>query len=169
MVLGIAARKNPPEDDQARVEELIEAAQDASAHLARAADKDRAAYAEYHQALKLPQVTEEQSEARHRAVQSALRGAIETPLAAARSAVSAMGLCEAAAGMTQGDIAADVGGAAALLAGAVRAILLSVDANLRGMDDGPLAREIAAERRDLEERAVRQLAVVLKRVMELKK
>src|SRR5215471_10985585 len=99
----------------------------------RLADEDRAAYGIYREALKLPKGTDE----RRQAITSALRRATEMPLAAARTAASAIDLCRQAASVVPGDIAADARGAAALLAGTVRAILASVDANLERLKDQP--------------------------------
>jgi formiminotetrahydrofolate cyclodeaminase len=162
MVLEIAARKNESEP----MRELIEAARMEAAQLARLADEDRAAYTEYAKALRLPKTNDEERAARRRAMDLALLKATETPLAAARSAVAAIELCAEAAGIARGAIAADIGGAAALLAGAVRAILCSVDANLRELPDQPFRREAEAQRRALEERAVRQAEAVIRRISE---
>jgi formiminotetrahydrofolate cyclodeaminase len=160
MVLEIAARKNESEP----MRELIEAARMEAAQLARLADEDRAAYTEYAKALRLPKTNDEERAARRRAMDLALLKATETPLAAARSAVAAIELCAEAAGIARGAIAADIGGAAALLAGAVRAILCSVDANLRELPDQPFRREAEAQRRALEETGVRQAEAVIRRV-----
>ena len=127
MVLEIAVRKKESE----RMRELIAAARGTSARLAQLADEDRAAYAGFMEARRLPRDSEEARETRRRAMGAALRRATQTPLAAARSAAAALDICVEAAGMVHGQTAADVGGAAALLAGAVRAILYSVEANLR--------------------------------------
>jgi len=93
----------------------------------------------------------------------AMLKATQTPLAAARSAVAAIELCAEAADIARGAIAADIGGAAALLAGAVRAILCSVDANLRELPDQPFRREAEAQRRALEETALRRAEAMLRR------
>jgi len=147
LVLEIAGRKH----DSARLRELIDAAARGAEHLIALAAEDGAAYAAYMKARKEGSPD----------VQAALRRAIESPLAAARAAAGGIDLCAEAAGHTRGAIAADVGGAAALLAGAVRAILCSLDANLGLLDDEVFAREMAAERRRLEMHAIRQADRVL--------
>jgi formiminotetrahydrofolate cyclodeaminase len=146
-VLEVAARKH----DSARLRELIEAAGRGAERLVELADADGAAYAAYMQARR-----EHSPE-----VQAALRRAIDSPLNAARAAAGGIDLCLEAAGFTHGAIAADVGGAAALLAGAVRAILCTVDANLRALTDEVLSGAAAAERRRLEELATGQAEKVL--------
>lgn len=145
-VLGVVARKH----DSVRVRELIEAAQQAAERLVELAAEDGAAYAAYMQARR------ERSEEE----QAALRRAIETPMRVARAATNGINLCLETAGYTRGAIAADVAGAAALLAGAVRATLCSVDANLELLDDQAFLHAIAAERQMLEMHAIRQAEAV---------
>jgi formiminotetrahydrofolate cyclodeaminase len=131
VVLDPFARKRSSE----RLGELIHEAENESNRLVQLAREDRAVYAAYLQARR----------ERSPEVQAALRGAIETPLAAARSAASGLDLCGEALGFTCGAIAADVRGASVLLAGAVRAILCSVAENLGEVVDEAYAREVLAE------------------------
>lgn len=158
MVLQVTARKENSDQIQA----AIAAARNLSVQLGPSVDDDRAAYAAYRAALRLPKADEQ----RRPAVESALRRAIETPLAAAEAAAQALDLCLHTADMVHGAIAADVGGAAVLLSGAVRAVLLSVDANLA---TAPVWEELAAQRRELEERAVRTSEAVLRALAEKSK
>ena len=154
MVLGVTARKRNSEHLQG----LIGAAREARVRLARAADEDRAAYASYRDAVRLPK----EFEGRSQAIGSALQKASETPLAAARAATEALGLCVETSKLAEGAIAADVGGAAHLLAGAVRAILISVDANLRRLKGRPFYDALVSERRDLEAQATARAGEVVK-------
>jgi len=144
MVLGVAARKN----DSAEIQKLMAAAESISERLAKAPDEDRAAYASYIDARRQPKSSAE----RNVAITAALRRATEIPLAAARAGKDALGLCREAAGIIEGDIAADIRGAAALLAGAIRAILTSVDANLQRLEGQPFHPQLAAERKQLADR-----------------
>ena len=142
MVLRVAARKR----DSEKLRGLLTEVHASSDRLMRLADEDRASYGLYREALKLPKGTDE----RRQAITSALRRATETPLAAARTAASAIDLCGQAASLVEGDIAADVRGAAVLLAGAARAILASVDVNLEKLQDQPFYSRLAGDRRELE-------------------
>jgi formiminotetrahydrofolate cyclodeaminase len=151
MVLEITVRKKESGSHLGQLHELLEAATIESERLRRTADEDRDAYGAYRHASLLPRTTERERVERRDAMRATLQKATETPLRAARSAVKAIELCGEAAKLARGDVAADVGGAAAILNGAVHAILNSVDANLRRIDDPRLA----AERRDVEERASR--------------
>jgi formiminotetrahydrofolate cyclodeaminase len=142
-VVEIASRKQPQESVELPLADLMRTAESVSERLLRLAAEDGIAYAAYIEARGQhgPQV------------QAALRRAIETPLESARSAAVGVDLCVAAAAFTRGAIAADVRGAAALLAGAVRAILTSVDQNLLAVKDEAFAAEVRTERHRLEERA----------------
>ncbi len=144
MVLAIASRKGGPP-----LEGLMERTQSIADRLAPAADNDRAAYAAYVNVLRLPKGSAE----RHDATEAALIEATRTPLAAARAASDGLEICVEAAGLVRGDIAADIGGAAALLGGAVRAILVSADANLRRLQSHAAHPQLSAERHAIERKA----------------
>jgi methenyltetrahydrofolate cyclohydrolase len=150
-VLEIASRKPQERSAESRLADLMRAADSESERLVQLAAEDSAAYAAYMQARK----------ERSPQVQAALRRAIEAPLRAARSAAAGVNLCAAAAAFTRGPIEADVRGAAALLEGAVRAILTSVDQNLRAVEDEVFAGEVRTERHKLEERARAQAEKLL--------
>lgn len=131
VVLDTTARKQRWE----HLGELIHKVESESERLVQLAREDGVVYAAYLQARR----------ERSPEVQAALRRAIATPLAAAHSAASGIDLCGEALGFTYGAIAADVRGASALLAGAVRAILCSVDENLRGVENEAYSREVREE------------------------
>jgi formiminotetrahydrofolate cyclodeaminase len=85
---------------------------------------------------------------------------MKTPLNGARSALSGLNLCVDAAELVHGAVAADLATAAILLEGAVRSMLLCVEVNLQELPDP----EVKAECMGIEEKALRQLASVLKQV-----
>lgn len=119
---------------------LLDTARAESACLARLADADVEAFNQY---MKCKRLGED--------VTAAVRKAIEVPMEAARSAVRGLELCVKAAEVVQGLTAADIGGAAALLSAAVRAMLLSVDFNVRAMrPEGGFSDVVGDECRDLE-------------------
>jgi formiminotetrahydrofolate cyclodeaminase len=138
-VLEVAARHEGLE----RVAGLMRRAEGEAERLEQLAQEDGLVYAMYLRASKQGRGEE----------QAALRRAIETPLAAARSAASGLDLCVETLGFLDGAIAADARGAAAQLAGTVRAILCTVDENLRTVTDDAFFCEAIAERQKLAERA----------------
>jgi formiminotetrahydrofolate cyclodeaminase len=115
--------------------ELLNAARRESAHLRGAADDDIGAVMAYMSARDA----------------DALRQAIEAPLRAARAAVTGLELCAKASDSVKSSLAADLGAAQALLAGALRAILICIDANLHGREGEH--RDALAERQAIEDRA----------------
>jgi formiminotetrahydrofolate cyclodeaminase len=125
--------------DRQRVGAWLAAAREESARLTHLADEDIRAFNQYMACRR-----------QDGDLSAAIRKAIEVPMDAARSAVRGLGLCADAAGMVQGLMAADIGAAAALLSGAVQAMLLSVDFNIREMSaDEQFASSIITERREL--------------------
>lgn len=166
MVLEITANRKNFQGDRKRLEALVEAARVESGRLARYADEDPAAYAHYMRCLRMPKDTESERALREQALASALRRATEVPLSAARAAIAGLNICAEAAELAHGAVATDLGGASQILAGAVRAMLLSVDSNLKAIGESEFTDQIAAERTELEERADRQAKAVRKRVMD---
>jgi formiminotetrahydrofolate cyclodeaminase len=155
-VLEITAKRKSFTGDSQRLRTLIDAARHESQQLRTAADQDIAAVRQYLS-------SRDPSAIRNAAV----RNAIDVPLLAARAAVSGLDLCGEAAAGIHGLLAADLGAAVLLLSASMRAILLSVDANLRQLpsDDG-YSEGVAAERRVLEDRAAQQTAAILLRISE---
>jgi formiminotetrahydrofolate cyclodeaminase len=157
-VLEIVAKRKSLAGDRGHLASLRQAAGDEAERLARYADEDIAAYRAYMEARRRSDADVETARA--------LRDVIETPLKAARSALAGLDLCADAAGIVRGAVAADLGTAAILLAGAVRAMLLSAEVNLmqvpnlRQLPDG----EAIGECKEIEEKAARQLELVVRHV-----
>lgn len=150
-VLEITAKRKTFAGDSQKLRTLIEAAHRESRQLRTAADEDIAAVREY-LSVRNP---------------AAVRNAIEVPMRAARAAVSGIDLCGEAAGIIHGLLAADLGAAVLLLSASVRAILLSVDFNLRQLrSEVQYCEGVAVERREMEDRAARQVAAILPRISE---
>jgi formiminotetrahydrofolate cyclodeaminase len=136
--------------DRQRIGVLLDAAREESARLTHLADEDIAAFNQYMDCKR-----------QGRELTAAIHKAIEVPMDAARSVVRGLGLCAEAAGMIQGLTAADIGAAGTLLFGAVRAMLLSVDFNIREMSsDERFSSAITAERRELSIEARRSAEAV---------
>jgi len=138
-VLGIAVRKKKFAAERQRIDELLDAARAESSRLISLADEDILAFHKY-------------LESKHEDT----RKAIEIPMESARAGVRGLRLCSEAAGLIRGLTAGDVGSAAALLGGAVRGMLITVDFNLREMrSDEEFSAAMAGERADLAAEAQR--------------
>lgn len=116
-------------------DELVAAARSERARLRGAADDDIGAVMEL----------------MHSRDAAALRQAIEAPMKAARAAVEGLELCAKASAAVKPSLAVDRAAAEALIAGALRAILMCIDANLKGREEEH--RDALAERKVIEARA----------------
>ena len=156
MVLDVIGKRKSFAGDRNRLEALSDAAREESDRLARYTDEDPAAYAGVMRCVRMPKNTEAERLERARAMAQALRRATDVPLSAARTAVAGLNICAESAELAHGAVATDLGGAAMLLAGATRAMLLSVDANLASLGESEYRDQVAEERKELEDAAARQ-------------
>jgi formiminotetrahydrofolate cyclodeaminase len=145
-VLDITGKRKDFSGDRDRLDSLIESARAESTRLTQLADEDVRAFNQY-----LECVREDKDRS------AAIRQTIDVPMKGARSAVRGLDACAEAVTMVHGLTAADLGIAAALLSGAVRAMLISVDFNIREMHPDKAPPEtLTTERRDLELQALRR-------------
>jgi len=126
-------RKDALRPDDAK--SLIEAARPLMGSLSGDADNDIRAFRAYMAALKLPRQSDDEKERRKEALQAASRRATEAPLLAARHIIEALHLAKAAAPLAHSHVVSDVGAGAALLEGALKAVLFNVDVNLPSLTD----------------------------------
>jgi formiminotetrahydrofolate cyclodeaminase len=151
-VLDITGRRKTFAGDRALLNALIEQARAESSTLTRLADEDVEAFDLYLEATRSgdPEVTAK-----------AVSLTIKVPMEGARAAIRGLDLCLEAVELVSGLTAADLGIAAKLLDGAVRAMLLSVDFNVKQMN---IAEDLLAERRDLEARSIQHAATIAARI-----
>src|SRR5262249_928641 len=128
------------------------AAQAESGRLSRFADRDISVYQAYIELRRRDPGGADTARA--------LQAVTGLPLDAARSALSGLDLCVPASEVASGAIAAGLGTAAIILAGAVRAFAVSASANFPHLPDESAAAEIQS----MVEQANLQLDYVLQRV-----
>lgn len=165
-MLAVSARRGPPADDAARVraESLAAAAQSSSQCMLQLAGEDIAAFEGYLAARRLPRSTESESQARQQSIDCAVRRAIDLPLAAAREAAAGVQLCSEVFGLAPPALVADLGVAASLLAGALRAFLLCAQSNVDQLaSDAAIHRDRLTAETQRHEEALRQAEAVLER------
>jgi formiminotetrahydrofolate cyclodeaminase len=164
-VLKVSSRHKKFAGSVAKIESLSDSARTQSKRMLQFADEDTAAFNSYLASSRLPQSTDREREERQRAINAAVRKAIEIPLAAAQSAASGLELCSAACTFTHTAVIADLGAAATLLLSAMRVFLTCADSNLRqlALDPAPF-RAAFASRGDWEHRAARNAESVFKHV-----
>ena len=164
-VLRIISQRRDFSGDPGRLSQLGDAARTESGRLARYADEDIAAFNEYMACRRLAKDTPQQSEDREHAIAAALRTTIEVPMNVARSAIAGIDLCAGTAGFVHAFVAADLGAAAELLAGALRATLLSVDFNLTLIPHhSQFYRDVVAERQELGHQLLRKTDALVQRI-----
>lgn len=150
-VLEITANKKGFDGNPERRAEIFEAAKAVSVSLARYADEDVAAFSAYLKSARLPKSGEEERDRRTRAMAAALEQTIQVPLQAARSAAAGIKLCAGAIPLIPISLIADLGAAAALLAGSARGLILSAEFNVRQMaTDQDAYNQVAAQLQELE-------------------
>jgi formiminotetrahydrofolate cyclodeaminase len=163
MALEITAKK-PEAGTEPLLGELLREARGLLAELSAHADEDVEVFRAYMKAAGLPRKTDEEKAARKQAVQEALVKATRAPLAAARSCVTALELAERSVPVSSVRVVSDVGAGAALLGGAVTAVLLNVDINVPFLGDEAMKAEFTRERTELNDRAAAKTAAVLEGV-----
>jgi len=152
-VLDITGKRKSFAGDRERLTALIDTARTESSTLTRLADEDVEAFDLYLEATR-------SGDAELTARAASLT--IKVPMEGARSALRGLEVCVEATSLVSGLTAADLGMAAKLLDAAVRAMLLSVDFNVKKMD---AEAGILAERRDIEDRSTRHARSVLAAIL----
>ncbi len=122
------------------------------------ADRDLAVFDEYMRARTLPQGSEAEKSARRERLQRALASATEVPLAAGHDIAAAIELSRQVVEICKPHVFGDVAAGADLLAGSLTAVLRSVDANLRGLAEGPLKARLEEDQTALAEAGARSVA-----------
>jgi formiminotetrahydrofolate cyclodeaminase len=163
MALEITAKKPEP-GSEAALAEFLQQGRRLLSELSAHADEDVAVFQRYMAALRLPKATDAEKAARKQAMQEALVNATRTPLGAAHSCVAALDLALKSADASSVRVVSDVGAGAALLGGAVSAVLLNVDINLPGLADAALKERFTHEREELRDQAAQKTATILHRV-----
>lgn len=150
MALRVSAGKA---EDAATLSPLIEAGDRLMDEVSRHADADIVVFDAYMAALKLPRGSEVEKAARKAAMADAAMAATEVPLNAAQSVLEALDVARQAAAVADRSILSDVGAGAAMLSGAVTAVLYNVDINLKSVKDATAAADFAKSRKHLADAA----------------
>jgi formiminotetrahydrofolate cyclodeaminase len=142
----------------ARLEPLLRRGRELLERQSAYADRDVVVFEEYMRARSMPRGSEAEKAARRERLQRALVGATEVPLAAGHDIAAAIELSRETVEVCKPQVFGDVAAGADLLAGSLTAVLRSVDANLRGLAEGPLRSRIAEEWASLVESSTQGVA-----------
>jgi methenyltetrahydrofolate cyclohydrolase len=151
-VLDIATKRKDFQGDRARIQALIDSCRSESKGFTELADLDVLAFNEF-----LECVRSSKGDGKH----EAMCKCIEVPMQGARAVIRGLNLCVEGVEVVRGLTAADLGIAAAMLHGAIRSMLISVDFNLLHLDSAtPIFDKLKTERRELELEAARRDDVI---------
>jgi formiminotetrahydrofolate cyclodeaminase len=161
-VLAVSGKRQELTVSLARLQSLAAAAQTASQRMLQLASDDVAAFEAYLTARRMPRATASERQVREQNTATAVGRAIDVPLAAAQEAAAGLELCGETSAVTSPALAADLGVAAALLAGALRGFLLCAQSNVHQLAPhaAPYRERLAADTKR-HEQALRQAEAVL--------
>ena len=135
MVSGLAKSKNNTDDEKAALAKARAAIEPVTTRLTGLADADAASFDGVMAAYRLPKASDEEKQARTKAIQSALRGATEIPLETLRACAAALEHSRAVAEYGNQSAASDTGVAIGLLKAAAAGAAANVRINLEGLKD----------------------------------
>lgn len=133
MALNITRRKRPEQAGALR--EPLESLLGLQAELRTLADQDVQVFRAFVDATRLPRDTDEDKRARRVALDRAGEQARNVPLRVAQVAVEGLTLAAEVLEQTHPEVQSDVGAGAGLLLGSMHASLLTLDINLRHLDE----------------------------------
>jgi methenyltetrahydrofolate cyclohydrolase len=164
MVSGLAKTRTGADGERAALAAAAPNLVDLRDRLTQAIDADAAAYDRVIAAYKHPKATAEEQQIRKDAIQTALRGATDVPLAIVRLSAAALNAAETIAENGHAGAASDVGVAVALLRAGLHGARLNVEINLGSVRDEAYAsttrsevERLAQQARDASEAAERSL------------
>jgi formiminotetrahydrofolate cyclodeaminase len=153
MVSAMHRTRNGTDEDRAVLDKAHEAVEHLGDHAITLVDDDAASYEAVVAAYRRPKATDDERAERKRAVQAALRGAVEVPLEVMRACRAGLTAALDVARAGNPSAASDVGVAVELLSAAARGAALNVRINLGSLDDTGYVDGVAGETSRLEEDA----------------
>lgn len=161
MAAGLTVGRKKYAAVEDRMQATLAEADTLRADLLRLVDEDALAFQRVMAAYRLPKATETEAAARQAAVQAALVGAAQTPLATAEKAVAALRLLLPVARDGNPNARTDAAVGALMAEAATRGAALNVRANVRDIDDNEVATQLAVAINVLEAEAATLAAEVV--------
>ena len=150
MVAGLPKSRAATAEDAARLAAAGTRCTSLAGELTALVDRDSEAYAQVMAAYRLPKGTDEEKAARSAAIQQAMRGATETPLAVMRACAAAAEQGVVVSAMGNPSASSDAAVGFELLAASLRGARLNVEINLGSIKDAEYVRRIQSEVEELE-------------------
>jgi formiminotetrahydrofolate cyclodeaminase len=135
MVSNLTVGKEKYASVQGEIKILLKQSESLRKKLTDLVEEDVAAYTTLSQTMKMPRDTEEQKSTRARAMDKALKGAIDVPMRVAEACVAVMDLCNPAAEKGNTNAVSDVGVGILMAEAGLRSAALNVLINLGWMKD----------------------------------
>lgn len=151
MVGRVTVGKKKYAEVEGQMWKMIEQAEGLRKELTSAVEEDAASFEGYLQAVRLPKNTEEEIQARERAIESATLHAAQVPHHAAGLAMQVLSLAVTAAELGNVNAISDAASAANLAAAAVKCAGLNVRINLKGLKDPSPGRMLSEDIRSFTE------------------
>jgi formiminotetrahydrofolate cyclodeaminase len=149
---------------QSAVSEMLSELAGIRSRLIALIDEDVRAYEAVDEAMKLPRETDGQRTARRKAMEDALRGAMQPPLEVVKLCARVASISERLVEIGNPNLITDVGVSAILAEAAAAAARLNVAINLKYMEDAPLAKITEDEVDELCGKAAESRREVLRKV-----
>jgi formiminotetrahydrofolate cyclodeaminase len=164
MVAALPKTRASNAEDEEALREAGQRCAALSQELATLIDRDSEAYEQVMAAYKRPKGTDEEKAARSAAIQTALRGAIDAPLAVMRACANATLRAIPVASFGNPSAASDVQVGLELLMAGLRGAKLNVEINLGSVKDAAYAGKIREEVAGLESAATQAVAAARARL-----
>lgn len=146
MVANLTIGKKGYEECWDKAKQILDDTNAIIANLKELTAKDMAAFETYMAAFRLPKETEDQKKARKEAIQKEAKNATEIPLAIAKACHNILIQAEKLSHFGNKGAISDVGVAAYVADGAMRAAMFSVDINLPTIEDEEFVQFVVSER-----------------------
>ena len=149
MACTLTLAKEKYREFHAEMREIAAAAGEEQKKLLAGIDEDTEAYNRVSAVFSMPKETPEQKASRSEAMQAALKGATEAPLATMKAAHKCLELAGKAIGKTNPSCASDFGSGIVCALASVRCAWLNVKINLSSVKDGDFAEKTLSEAREI--------------------
>ena len=153
MVANLSSHKRGWDDRWEEFSGWAEKGKEKYVELLRLIDEDTNAFNKIMEAFKLPKGTEEEKEARKKAIQEATKFAIEIPFKVMKTAYESMDVIKAMAEIGNPNSVSDAGVGALAARSAVKGAYLNVKINASGLEDKEWLDKIMKEAAEIEKKA----------------
>lgn len=165
MVCRLTAGKKGYEEFEEEVNAVLPLSEELHGKLLRAIDLDSAAFEKVMDAFALPKGTDEEKAARSEAIQTAFKGACESPRQTAADCLEILRLCVRVSGKTNINAASDLGVGASMALAGLESAAMNVLINLPSIRDEEYTEEVREEMKETQEEGQILRSAVMRQVL----